>query len=222
MTLDWLIIGAISLGILTIIMMMVAFVAMLRASATVKQLSAAKPKGRKAKKKWQRQLKRATKSRQKKLRTSVALLITSMVIGGVGGYAKYYQMTNMTAKDTENIVTGYYLLNQMTEQLNELADGAGNEEKMTANIQTLAVRMASFTSKKGSSRGTKESQLLLNRYYARMGQLGVNLSSQKASSLKEDTDTLTDYVTDVERVQAAQQKVLSFYKIDEKSLAEKQ
>ncbi len=101
-------------------------------------------------------------------------------------------------------------------------ESSENDEKLNANIHTLAVRMASFSSKKGSDRGTKESQLLLNRYYARMGQLGVNLASQKAEVLKEDQELLQSYTQDIERVEESQNKVLAFYQVDEKSLAQKQ
>lgn len=218
--LDWIIIGAISLGILCLLLMVVTFAGMLQARGRLKQLGT-KPKGSSSKKRWRRQKNRYSQLQKKRLKSTIGLLITTLVISGIGGYAKYYQMTNMTAADTENIVTGYYLIEQMTEQLNGL-EGSENDEKINSNIHTLAVRMASFSAKKGSDRGTKESQLLLNRYYARMGQLGVNLASQKAQGLKADQDLLQSYLQDIERVEESQTKVLTFYKVDKKSLAQKQ
>lgn len=218
--LDWIIIGAISLGIICLLLLIVSFAASLRARAQLQKLGA-KPTGRSAKKKWRRQKNRYTKTQKSTFKSGVWLLLVTIVISGVGGYAKYYQMTNMTAADTENIVTGYYLLNQMSEQLNAI-ESSENDEKLNSNIQTLAVRMASFSSKKGSDRGTKESQLLLNRYYTRMGQLGVNLASQKVEALKEDKALLQSYLQDIERVEESQNKVLAFYKVDKKSLAQKQ
>lgn len=217
---EWVIIGAISLGILCLLLMIAAFVASFRAKSQLKQLGT-KPKGTSAKKKWRRQKGRYTKASKNSLKTGVALALTTLVISGIGGYAKYYQMTNMTAVDTENIVTGYYLIDQMSEQLKAI-EGSDNDEKSNSNIHTLAVRMASFASKKGSDRGTKESQLLLNRYYARMGQLGVNLASQKVQALKADKVLLESFLNDIERATESQKKVLSFYKVDEKSLAQKQ
>ncbi|MBP1040164.1 hypothetical protein I6N95_03975 [Vagococcus sp. BWB3-3] len=218
--LDWLIIGAISLGIICLLLLILSFAASLRARSQLRKLGG-KPTGRSAKKKWRRQKNRYTKTQKSAFKSGSWLLLMTLVISGIGGYAKYYQMTNMTAADTENIVTGYYLLDQMTEQLNAI-ESSENDEKLNANIHTLAVRMASFSSKKGSDRGTKESQLLLNRYYARMGQLGVNLASQKAEVLKEDQELLHSYIQDIERVEESQNKVLAFYQVDEKSLAQKQ
>lgn len=218
--LDWIIIGAISLGIICLILVIAAFVATFQTASQLKQLGG-KPKARSSKKKWRRQRSRYEKAKQRHLKTGFALLAVTLVVSGIGGYAKYYQMTNMTAADTENIVTGYYLIDQMTEQLTTI-EGNDNEEKANANIHALAVRMASFASKKGSDRGTKESQLLLNRYYARMGQVGINLASQKASVLIEDKALLESYLQDLDRVEESQNKVLSFYKIDEKSLSQKQ
>lgn len=218
--LDWLIIGAISLGIICLLLLILSFAASLRARSQLRKLGG-KPTGRSVKKKWRRQKNRYTKTQKSAFKSGSWLLLMTLVISGIGGYAKYYQMTNMTAADTENIVTGYYLLDQMTEQLNAI-ESSENDEKLNANIHTLAVRMASFSSKKGSDRGTKESQLLLNRYYARMGQLGVNLASQKAEVLKEDQELLQSYIQDIERVEESQNKVLAFYQVDEKSLAQKQ
>lgn len=218
--LDWVIIGAISLGIICLILMIATFAAAFQAGSQLKELGA-KPKAKSSKKKWRRQRSRYEKAKQRHLKTGLALLVVTLVVSGIGGYAKYYQMTNMTAADTENIVTGYYLIDQMTEQLTTI-EGNDNEEKVNANIHALAVRMASFASKKGSDRGTKESQLLLNRYYARMGQVGINLASQKASILIEDKALLESYLQDLKRVEESQNKVLSFYKIDEKSLSQKQ
>ncbi len=218
--LDWVIIGTISLGILCLLLMIAAFAGSLRAKSQLKQLGP-KPRSRSSKKKWRRQKNRYANAQKNNLKSGIGLLIAVLVLSGVGGYAKYYQMTNMTVADTENIVTGYYLIAQMTEQL-ETLEASANQEKANANIHTLAVRMASFASKKGSDRGTKESQLLLNRYYARMGQVGINLASQKASDLVADKGVLESYQQDLKRVEESQDKVLSFYKVDKKSLAQKQ
>lgn len=218
--LDWIIIGTISLSLIGLLLGVVSLAGSFQANTRYKQLGV-KPRGKRSKKRWQRQRSRYAQLRKKRVKLTMGLLLTTLVIGGIGSYVKYEQLTNMTAADTENIVAGYYLLDQMTDQLNEL-ESSDNVEKLNSNIHTLAVRMASLSSKKGSDRGSKESQIVLNRYYARMGQLGVNLSSQKVEDLKEDKALLESYLHDIERVETSQTKVIAFYKVSEKSLAQRQ
>lgn len=218
---EWVILISASLAILSVIMFFIFFTSFLRTKGQLKIVKGNKPKKRRSQRKWRRDLK-ALDEQQSSSRKGFSLFLLLLIISvAVGGYTKFYQMTNMTEVDTNNIVSGYYLIEQTEAQLIKVSKDEGEEKQLSENIHTLAVRMASFSAKKGNDRASEEGQHLLNRYYARMGQFGVNLSSQNYQELATKAELMKDYMDDIVRVQKAQKALLDFYKINEASLSEK-
>lgn len=218
-TFDIVLIVGISVSILLFILMIVSLIQFIISKKNVKALQNSKPKDRKKRKKWKREVRQAENKKSKKLRTTLFSFLAFLIIGGGSGYAKYYQSTTITDEDTENIVYAYYLLDQTEQQLKAI-DGK-SEKKVSENIHTLAVSLSSFASKKGSGQSVEEAQVLLNQYYARVGQFGVNLSSQNFEALKKDKAKQQEYLEDIKTVKKSQKKVIDYYKIDESSLKEK-
>ena len=191
---EWVILISASLAILSVIMFFIFFASFLRRKGQLKKILESKPKRRRDQRKWRRAIKDLEKNKQNNRKGLVLFCVLMTISIITGGYTKYYQMTNMTTMDTDNIVSGYYLLDQIQEQFVTVSQGEGDEEQLATNIYTLAIRMASFSAKKGSDRGSEESQLLLNRYYARMGQFGVNLSSQDYKNLASQPEVMKNYL----------------------------
>lgn len=218
---EWIILISISATIVVAIMILVFLLTIIRKRREITLIAEAKPKKRRSQRRWGRQLKSATvayKKNQRQLWLAIGLLLLS---ASIGGYSKHYQITNMTVADTENIVSGYYLVSQMEEQLNLVGKEELAAEQSSSNIHTLAIRMASFSAKKGNDRAAEAGQLLLNRYYARVGQFGVNLSSQPYEELVKQPIIIEDYKADIANIKKAQKNLLEFYKINESSLSEK-
>ncbi|MGO2099732.1 hypothetical protein [Vagococcus salmoninarum] len=221
---EWVVLISAALVILSLIMSIFFFSIYLRVRRRIQQTNNSKPQNKRKQKKWLRKLKKLDEAKKSSKKSMLLFLILFLVAGVSGGYAKYYQLTNMTSVDTENIVSSYYLLEQVEEQIGNLTESTEeiSEVQLSSNIHTLAVRMASFSSKKGSDRASEKAQLLLNRYYARVGQLGVNLSSQQYEELVLEDSVRKSFIEDITATKKVQKKVLDFYKISEASLSGKQ
>lgn len=215
--LEWLILVSISLAFLFMLMSVFFLIIFSRVSRKGTLLKEAKPQKKRRLKQWRRECHYYRDEKQKLKRNMLVCLIVSIGMSGIVGYSRFYQLTNLTEGDTENIVSGFYLVDQVEKQLELITEGEGSGE----NIHTLAVRMASFYSKKGSDRGSESGQLLVNKYYAKIGQLGVNLSSETYQELLAKELTLTIYKEDIQSLKKSQKKVLDFYKISESSLSGK-
>ena len=219
--LEWVIIISASLAIVSVIVFLLFLLSLISSKKEHKEILKSKPKKRRSQRKWRKELSKIESQKAKKSKSLLLVFCILVLSASVGTYAKYYQMTNMTSVDTENIVSGYYLIDQVEQQLLLIAKEEIPEAQGSSNIHGLAVRMASFSAKKGSDRGSEEGQVLLNRYYARVGQFGVNLSSQQYSKLLESPTVIQEYIEDLVKIKAAQKNVLTFYKINESSLSEK-
>ncbi len=216
---EMILIAGIAITILLCMLICVFLVEFILTKKEITSLENNKPNDRKKRRGWRRELRILENKKHNKLKYMLFSLLGALLIGGASGYAKYYQSTTISDVDTDNIVYSYYLLDQMEQEIKDIDNKS--DQKSFANIHTLAVSISSFSSKKGSDRSVEEAQLLLNKYYAQVGQLGVNLSSENVNELKKDKEKQTGYLDDITRVRGTQKKVLAYYKIDEASLKEK-
>ncbi len=215
-TLDLVIVGGLALAIIFLVIMIFSLIQIFVKKQAIKRKQAEKPKDRKKRRRWNKELKRLEISKKRNVKWLIISLFISLVAGGGTGYTKYYQATNLTDEDTDNIVYGYYLLTQMEEQIKTLDKQSG--KKKQNNIHELSLQMASFSAKKASDKGKKDAQVLLNRYYARTGQTGINLSAQNFDELKGSQEKKDEFLTDIKNVEVVQKEVLAYYKINESSL----
>ncbi|MBO0429555.1 hypothetical protein JZO82_10315 [Vagococcus fluvialis] len=205
--------------ILLFILMLIFLIQFIFAKKSLKKLEKGRLKSRKKKKYWSRDIKALSVRKTKKIKYFIFCLIGFLSIGSGTAYIKYYQSTNISGQDIDNIVYSYYLLEQIEEQINKIDET--NEKKSANNIHTLAISLSSFASKKGSDKSVVEAQILLNKYYAVIGQFGVNLSSQNFQELKSNKDKQNEFLDDILVVKKLQQEVIKYYKIDESSLKAK-
>jgi len=77
--------------------------------------------------------------------------------------------------------------------------------------------LSSYSIKQASTVNTIEGQMLLNRYYNSMSELGINISRNSTLLLSED-DVLEEALADVKKIQLYQKKVLDFYKVNTSAL----
>lgn len=213
---DWSIIIGISITILLFISFILFFMSSIRIKKVLNKQQKNKPKSKRKRKKWSNEIKLLKKKKSSKIRFMIFSIIGVFIIGGATGYARWYQSTNLQDTDMDSLVYGYYLVDQIDKQLKD-AEGE-NSKKNEENIHKLSLQISSYSSKKASDKGTKESQILINRYYARLGQFGINLASQNYDGLKEN---IAEYQQDIVNIKTAQKQVLDFYKINENSLKQK-
>lgn len=216
--LECLILISVSLAILTTIILFFLLFSLFYNLKNIKKLKVKSRLKRRGQRKLYRKIEKLSailKRNQKSILLNIALLVISV---SVGGYSLYYQRSGMTKIDTENIISGYYLVGQIEQQLGLISQKKLLEKESELNIHTLAIKMASYSAKKSSDHQSKDGQLLLNKYYSEIGQLGVNLSSQNYSDLSEKKEIMVGYIKDLGSIKVIQTKVLNFYKINETSL----
>lgn len=209
---DWLLIIGFSITILLFISFFVFFFRNLILSGKIKKLKNIKRKNKKVK----RELNNITKIKKIYIRRVFLSIIGIIIVGGSTFYLKWYQSTNLQDEDMDNLVFGYYLLNQVEEQL-KVAE-KDDSKKTEENIHSLALKISTYSSKSGSDRGTKESQVLLNRYYSRLGQFGVNVAAESFNNIKSN---IGEYQEDIKNIKSVQKQALEYYKINEDSLKQK-
>lgn len=218
-TLEIILIVGIVVTILLFILLIVYLSQFVTTRKKYKELATKKIKNKRKRRRLKRELEEYQEKSSKKLKGFLFSFLGFVLFTGGTGYAKFYQSTTISEYDIDNIVYGYYLLEQIEQQIIDI--DSNDEKKTSENIHTLAVSLSSFSAKKGSDKGRMEAQILLNQYYSKIGQFGVNISSQNFSELKANKEKQEEYLGDIEKVKSNQNKVIEYYKIDESSLKSK-
>lgn len=218
-SLDKIFIGVLSLAILCVVLSIVYFVAGILTATKGNELKNKKPKNKKSCRKLKKRIQLLTKKRRKQINTGILLLICGMLSVGIGMYVRYYQATNLGDRDSDGIVEGYYLLNQINLQLEEIAQ-TPSLEKSRNNIRDLAAKLSSFGMRSADPKITVEGQRLLNRYYSQIKELGLNLNNQSVERLQEE-QVYDIYMSDIEKSKDSQKKVFDYFKVDESALQQK-
>ncbi|MGC6769304.1 hypothetical protein ACYSNR_15805 [Enterococcus sp. LJL128] len=214
--LDWLFIGALSAAILFLVLALVYFVLIFVNSSKVKKMKQTKPKKKKKRKRWRRACRMLEKKKSASIRSFVLFFVLASLGGGTAFYARYYQATNLGKEDSEALIQGYYLIANIEEQLNQIP-GTDNPKKIQGNIYDLSARLANYGVRTADGRLSAEGQKDLNRLYANMKELGLNLGSQTIETLSDQT-TLEAYQADLEKTKTNQKKVFEHFRINEDSL----
>ncbi|OJG56157.1 hypothetical protein RV06_GL000273 [Enterococcus haemoperoxidus] len=160
------------------------------------------------------------KKKKKRRNNAIVCFLACIIFGGGVGYLYYYQSTNLMAKDADSIAQGYYLLKDMTNELNRAGSEEGSKEKAENNLRVLSGKIASYGAKQASSVNTEEGQLVLNRYYRAMKEFGTNTVSNYIS-IYGNQEMVDEFIEDIKNVQKYQKKVFAFYKVNEEAFKKK-
>lgn len=138
-TFEIIIIVGIAITILLFILTLVSITKLIITKKSIKILERSRPKDKRKKRRWKKELSLEKKNKSKWLKTSLFSLMSALLISAGAGYTKFYQATNISEQDTDNIVYGYYLLGQMEEQIQDIEKK--NENKSASNIHKIAVSL---------------------------------------------------------------------------------
>ena len=98
-----------------------------------------------------------------------------------------------------------------------LSESSETEEKTLGNLRYLSSSLSSYGVKKASYLNTEEGQLLLNRYYGSMKEIGMN-ATNNLSKIYGNPELVKEYQADIDKITENQKKVFEMYKVDENSL----
>ncbi|MHC5374445.1 hypothetical protein ACYSNU_11670 [Enterococcus sp. LJL120] len=216
--LEWLLIAGISATIIFFVFFCYFFIRLIINIVKMKKLPKRLPKN----KKKRRRIILAKRDIAQKKRSSIKFLIITLVLliifGGGTAYGSYYQSTNLSSEDADRVVSSYYLVRDFQTQLEKAANQAEEEDALQRDLRYLSSKMASYSSFTASNINTVDGQTALNRYYAALGQLGMN-ASREVNDFYGNTELMTTYQRDVERVMALEEQAFSYYEVDEEALA---
>ncbi|WP_265459929.1 hypothetical protein [Enterococcus sp. HY326] len=216
--LDWLVIGLLSLAVLCLLF---AIVCLVNWYIKSKQLQVHRkqrpPKKKPLVKRWRRTMHGI--NQQKRIfrkRFFILLLLGSLLIP-LSFYVRYYQATTLSSGNSDALVQGYALTQEIERDLKDVST-TDNPEQLQATIYDVAARLASYGTETPDPRLSQEGKLLMKDLFERMKRLGINLSGISIEQMQ-DPDQNGSYLSDVERLKSSQQKVFEYFRIDESTLS---
>lgn len=207
----------ISLAIISIIFTLYYLFSFISNGGKLKHFASKQTKNRKKMKKQAKQIEQMKKKNRKALKNTMIFMVLSIGFAGSSYYVTYYQSTNLSVEDTQNISDGFYYVRDLKEELENLQSGQADVEGSKQTITFIVTSLAGYSVKKAKTLNTVDGQLVLNRYYTAMSELGINVSRQ-SSQLFSDTEVVSELLKDTDKVLGYQRKALTFFKIDESML----
>lgn len=178
------------------------------------------PKNKKKRRRFTQAKRKLARSFRKQLTWGLLLLVFAGFCSGGAMYSRYYQQNRLNREESEAIVQGYYILDELAKQL-ENVNKNENPQKSIKNIRNLSAKMVSFGFTKSSATLKEEKQVLLNRYFNTMKQLGTNLNEQTVEALQQE-ETFNGYMNDIKKMEDSQKEIFKQFKINEAALKQKQ
>ncbi|WP_207694724.1 hypothetical protein DOK67_0000530 [Enterococcus sp. DIV0212c] len=216
--LDWFFIISLSLASIGVLFAGISFYLMIQTNRALKKAKRTKVKKKKQKQK-RRKIRELTKKSKKQRNVGIILSLLFLVSASTAGYSLYYQSMHLSQKDSKAVIQGYYLLDNLENELKE-AKTTDNDIKAGKNIKLLAGQLSSYGIYKATIRNTEQGQKVLNKYYKSMKELGINVSSQTDEFFKNEA-LLNEFEADLTAVKKNQAAVVSYFKINEKALVNK-
>ncbi|MBP2099893.1 hypothetical protein [Enterococcus rivorum] len=216
---EMLFIGGIVITILSLLGASYNGIQFVRYNRQYKFLPKRKSKNKKKNRKIARKRRYLMKRKKRSFRFTIIFLLFSLILGGSSAYLSYYQSMNLTTDDSDAVVKGYYLLRDFEKQVQMGASKQDEEEKVQQNIRYLATSLASYGTKSASALNTQEGQLALNRYYNALKELGMNASTQ-TNNFFGNEKLKEEFLVDIEKAQAYEQKAFDYYKVNANAFSE--
>lgn len=216
-TLEYLIIAFYASCIIFLLFSILNFVLIIKNNKKLKTTKKQKNRSRAEKKKNKNKIISLKKAKRKSIWLSIICSLLAISSGAGASYASYYQSINLTTQDSENIVEAYYLITDIEKQLELASTSQESSEKVSDAIRKYAGQMASFNSRRASDLNKEDGQVLLNRYYNLVKEIGINASTQP-QEFYGNPDLTSEFSNDIKRVKTYQKDVFAYYKVNEEEL----
>lgn len=217
--LDWLFIGLLSSGFVSILVLLFVSIRFFSIQRTLKLLNRKRPKNKQKK----RQLKKKKYQLQKQKRIFFRWLLLLSIFGIVticaALYVRYYQSTNLSAEDSNTIVQSYFVTEEINTNLNDIENG-GSIEKIQPKLRDVSSLLVSYGNRNLAPGMSEEGTSLLIRYKAMMKEIGMNIYALSNEDLA-NPQMISDYQKDLEKLTQSRKKVFDYFKINEVALKQK-
>ncbi|MGX7265615.1 hypothetical protein [Enterococcus crotali] len=217
--LDWSFVTLLSSALLFFLFALFSVVLSIMTRRKLRPLKRRPPKNKRKRKQFMMKRRKFEKQVKRQQNTGIFLIVLMLLSTGGAVYTRNYQMNNLNANDSESIVQSYYLLDEVELQLNNIKNDK-NPQKSIKNLRELSLSLSSYGARRAYQGLTEEGQMLLNRHFVLLKELGTNLSSQTVDTLG-NKDTMAGYQKDVNKVKDSQKKVFKRFKVNEAALKTK-
>ncbi|OTN84013.1 hypothetical protein A5819_003563 [Enterococcus sp. 7E2_DIV0204] len=215
---DWIYIIGIALTIVLFLGFAYFLVQILRIQKQIHRLPSRRIKNKKKRNIIARKRANFMHMRKRSLGYCLSLFLGTGLFCGAIIYFSYYQAMNLTTGDSDSVVKGYYLLRDFEQQVTVAKEKGDDEEKIQKDIRYLATAMASYGTKTASTSNSQEGQLILNRYYNAIKQMGMNASTQTKNFY--GNSVISDsFLEDIKKVQSYEKATFVYYKVDESAFS---
>lgn len=136
--LDWLFIGLLSSAILFLLFMVLTGLGAILTGRNLKKLTKKRVKNKKKRKRLKRAVQQLREKRKRQWGNVFLLLVLAIGFGGGAFYARYYQGKTLNERDSDGVVQGYYLVEEISGQLDNIND-AESTAKVVSNIRNCPV-----------------------------------------------------------------------------------
>lgn len=215
--LQWVFLVGVSLAILSLILTLYFVVSFFAQGKKIKKMAGTRIKNKRKKKKIMTQLSLMKKQKKKVGRNILIFSMVSLLSSGASYYVTYYQATNLSVEDTQNLTDGFYYLRDLQTELEAIQAGKADGARSKQTIAFVVTSLAGYSVKQANTLNTIEGQSVLNRYYNAMSELGINVS-RRTSQLADNSEVLKESMKDIEKVMGYQSQAFSFFKVDESVL----
>ncbi|MFD2305193.1 hypothetical protein [Enterococcus termitis] len=218
--LDWFFIGLLSFAMLCFLFVIFCLFYFFTIKKELKKNQwKRRPKNKVKRKRWVRE-RRLLVSRQKRyFRQALVFLVVMVLSAGSAAYARYYQLTNLTAEDAKVVVQGYLLTEDLEQKLVTITEG-GSIEKVYPQFQEVSSLLVTYGNRPVSAGLSTEGAKLLTRYYVSMKYVGMNLSTLSQEQLGQE-EVVAGYLKDINKIKERQKEVFTYFKVNESALKQK-
>lgn len=218
--LQWIFIIGVAITIISIIFACYFLFYLINQIRKIKKEKQKKVPNKRHRKKQKRYIEEMHLKKNSAIKKLLGFTLLAILVGALSGYVTYYQATNLSEADTNNITDGFYYLRDLENELKAIQEGQIENENNQQTINFVVTSLAGYSVIKANTLNTIEGQRVLNRYYGAMAELGINIS-RNSLLLSTDEKILKASLEDVKKVQEYQKKALEFFKVD-KSVLEAQ
>ncbi|MBO0470111.1 hypothetical protein JZO66_06115 [Enterococcus sp. DIV0242_7C1] len=220
-TLDWSFVVLLSSAFLFTLFSLVLLLNVFKSKKRLKAIKRKRPpKNKKRRKRFFVAKRKLQVTLKKQIMWTIILIFMAGGTSAGAVYSRYYQQNKLNGKESESIVQSYYILTELTTQL-ENVNKNENPQKSIKNVRGLSNKLVSYGFITASVSLKEEKQHLLNRYFIGVKELGKNLSEQSVETLQEK-EAYQGYMNDIEKIKANQTEVFKEFKINEAALKKKQ
>ncbi|MBP2099966.1 hypothetical protein [Enterococcus rivorum] len=217
--LEMVFIGGVVLTLLSVLSLSFNSIQFIRYNKQLKALPIKKSKNKKRNKQVKNRRRHLLKKKKGSLKGIVVFLLLSVIIGLSSVYVSYYQSMNLSTEDSNSVVKGYYLLRDFETQVKLAKEQGESEKKIQQNLRYLATSLASYGIKSASELNAKEGQLVLNRYYNALKEIGTNASTN-TGNFYGNSKLEEEFLTDIGKVKRYEESVFDFYKVNAEAFKE--